>query len=106
MPTGDYFVDSISTGRVCLLEKITGGFASDETDFEEAYIIYEGERINLETCIFNREYKYVDILNVARLLVEKGKVGNKKELSGTIQKFELIKNGKSYFADLKMEWEE
>ena len=34
-----------------------------------------------------------------------GKVGYNNELSGTIQTFELIKDGKSYFGDVLMDWE-
>ena len=72
--------------------------------YKEAYIIYEGERINLESCISssNNEYKYVSMNDTADYLHEIGKIKNSYDISGTIQKFELVKNGKSYFANLKI----
>ena len=88
-------------GHVFLLDK-----NDNPTTFEEAYIIYNGERININNCIEeNNGINSVNIHDVAVYLQDIGVVTDMNtELLETIQKFEIIKDGKSYFGDVAMIW--
>ena len=98
-----YYVDIYGyDGSICLFDKV-----NKPVDFQNAYIIYNGERINITQCIRNLEgYFFVDICWVAGILEDMGKVENDSELSGTTQTFELVKDEKSYFGDVIMNWSE
>ena len=97
----DYYVLQ-KFGGVYLLDKRT----DEPTTFEESYIIYNGERININNCIEeNNGINFVDIYDVASYLQDIGVVTDMyTELHETIQKFEIIKDGKSYFGDVAMIW--
>ncbi len=70
-------------------------------DFEKAYIIYNGERIDITSCINNMDgYCELPIISIASFLEDIGKIENRYELRNTIQIFELIKDEKSYFGGI------
>ena len=96
----DYYVSQ--GGNVYLLDKRT----DEPTTFEESYIIYNGERININNCIEeNNGINFIDTQDVALYLQDIGVVTDRyTELYETIQKFEIIKDGKSYFGDVAMIW--
>ncbi len=96
-----YYVDEEGS-CIYLLDK-----TSNSVDFQKAYIIYNGERIDITSCIEeDDEDFFVAIYSVTIILEDMGKVEYNSELSGTIQTFEFIKDGKSYFGDVVMNWEE
>ena len=75
-------------------------------DFQNAYIIYNGEKIDVTSCIVEYEEDFfVDIYSVTILLEDNGKVEDDHDLGDTIQTFELVKDGKSYFGDVVMDWD-
>ena len=74
----------------------------DRAVFEEAYIIYKGERIDISNCIRENTMEINEI--AIRLENDWKKVEDYHELYGTTQTFEIIKDGYSYFADLLMIW--
>ena len=74
-------------------------------EFEEAYIIYEGERIDVTDCVFSYEELFgVSLRNVAIKLEENNKIEEHHDIAGTTQTFEIVKDGKSYFGDVTMIW--
>ena len=79
---------------------------NNEVDFEQAYIIYKGERIDISSCIDKEEVSYMRIYNVAWYLEEIQKVDDQDELAETRQIFEIVKDGKSYFGAVLIHWEE
>ena len=96
----EYYYIDFESSFIYLLDK-----TNNHVDFQNAYIIYNEERIDITSCIVEDEGDFfVSILSVARKLENMGKVEYKDELSGTIQTFELIKDGKSYFGDVVMHW--
>ena len=91
-----------NVGKVILVDK-----EQNATEFEEAYIIYNGEKINVTDCIRKeQENCNVDICDVVIKLENTGKVEDRFILYGTTQIFELVKDGVSYFGDVVMRWEE
>lgn len=78
----------------------------DMTDFQKIYFIYNDERINVSYCIQKEEYTFVDISEMILTLEEMGKVTDRSELLGTVQKIEIVKNEKSYFGDIMLLWAE
>ena len=96
----EYYYIDFESSFIYLLDK-----TNNHVDFQNAYIIYNEERIDITSCIGEDEGDFfVSIYSVARKLENMGKVEYKDELSGTIQTFELIKDGKSYFGDVVMHW--
>ena len=96
-----YFVKD-NKGAVNLLDK-----DNNITNFENAYIIYNGEKIDVTDCIM--EYKeniLVAVKSVAKKLERLEKVEDMYDLSGTTQTFELVKDGVSYFGNALMTWNE
>ena len=87
-------------GEVILVDK-----EQNSTNFEEAYIIYNGEKIEVTDCIGNKkDYPYLDILLIALKLKELGKLENIDELSGTKQTLQIVKDGVSYFGYGLVAW--
>lgn len=99
----DYYVAQ-DLDKVYLLDKTT----DEPIIFESAYIIYNDERININSCIEETDGMiYIDILRVSWYLEDIGKISDRHDdLLYTIQKFEIIKNGKSYYGDITMTWAE
>ena len=75
-------------------------------EFEEAYIIYEGERIDVTDCIVSYEDGDfgVNLWDVAKKLEKIEKIEDVYDINGTTQTFEIVKDGKSYFGDVTMIW--
>ncbi len=94
-----YFVKD-NGGIVNLFDK-----NKNETNFEEAYIIYNEEKIDITDCIRKeQENCYVVLGDVVDKLTSIGKIENEDDLYGTTQTFELVKDGVSYFGDVLMIW--
>ena len=93
-----YFVKG-NGGIVNLLDK-----NKNETNFEEAYIIYNGEKIDVING--EQDKNSLGSLDVASKLFRLGKVEDIHDLSGTTQTFEIVKDGVSYFGDAIMVWVE
>ena len=93
-----YYVEGIN-GYVELID-----IENNALEFEEAYIIYEGERIDVTDCV---EHTYmnemgVDMWNVCSKLELIGKIKDAYDIVGTTQKFEIVKDEISYFGDAKI----
>ena len=92
----DYYVSRQENYYVCLLDK-TGNLV----DFENAYVIYKGERIDVTSCIDKKDgYCELSISSIAYFLENIGKIENRHEFQHTTQIFELMKDGKSYFGGI------
>ena len=92
-----YYIDSYD-GAINLNNK-----DNNHVEFQNAYIIYNGERIDVTSCIKNYDGKfYVSIYSVITYLKDIGKVESDNELYRTTQTFELIKDGESYFGEVMM----
>ena len=92
-----YYVEDLG-GRVVLSD-----INNNRIEFEEAYIIYEGERIDVMDCIYNDgRGDCIDCLNVNRKFF--GSSGIENSLYGTTQTFEIVKDGNSYLGDVVMVW--
>ena len=73
----------------------------DKVEFQQAYIIFNGERIDMTSCIQQHDDEiYIDPTSIAYKLEEIGKIDNMYDVDGTIQKIELIKDGKSYYGEV------
>lgn len=97
----DYYVSRQENYYVCLLDK-TGNLV----DFENAYVIYKGERIDVTSCIDKKDsYCELSIGSVVYFLEDIGKVEKRNEFAG-IRIFELIKDEKSYFGGILAVWTE
>ena len=88
-----------------------GALLRDETkepvEYQNAYIIYNGERIDVSSCL-NEHYGlyYVSNWDVAIFLRDSGKIDDASDIHFTTQTFELVKDGKSYFGEVNMLWPE
>ena len=88
------------TGLVGLL-----GANKEATYFEKAYLIYKEERIDITSCIEDvMNCNSISILNMVSYLENIGEIEDRNDLGGTTQKFELVKDGRSYFGDIVLEW--
>ena len=73
----------------------------DKVEFQQAYIIFNGERIDMTSCIQQHDDEiYIGPTSMAYKLEEIGKIDNMYDVDGTIQKIELIKDGKSYYGEV------
>ena len=81
---------------------LTSVIDNKKTTFEAAYVIYNGERVDMTEKI--RTVDYSDgtsiseiITNYAcKILLNAGKITNTEEVVGTVQKFILVKDGIEY----------
>ena len=71
------------------------------TSFENAYIIFKGEKIDISSKI-NMEKKTVNTRNVGAYLREKGKRSEEDDFWGTTQTIILVKDGKEYTGEAIM----
>lgn len=95
----EYYVEDIG-GGVALLD-----LEGNSVKFEEAYIIYEGERIDVTDCVFSYEELFgVSFMDVAIKLEENNKIEEHHDIARTTQTFEIVKDGKSYFGEAYMTW--
>ena len=94
-----YYVDSIG-GKIYLLNRNDNKM----TDFERAYIIYNGERVDITECISKDENMYIKMGTIAGFLESIGKVENYHDVGGTTQTFEILKKDKNYVGREIVEW--
>lgn len=87
-----YYAASSEDGDVYLLDK-----TKNYVDFDEAYIIFNGERINVNDCIITDNYKHFYVWGVSNFLFENGKIESTSNFEFSTQLFEIVKDGKSYF---------
>ena len=71
------------------------------TSFENAYIIFKGEKIDISSII-NIEKKMVDTYDIGRYLYNQGKRSKEDEFWGTTQTIILVKDGKEYTGEAVM----
>ena len=71
------------------------------TSFENAYIIFKGEKIDISSKI-NMEKKTVNTRNVGAYLREQGKRSEEDDFWGTTQTIILVKDGKEYTGEAIM----
>ena len=83
---------------IMLKSELTGEY----TEFENAYIIFKGEKIDISSKI-NMEKKKVNTGKVGAYLREQGKRSEKDEFWGTTQTIILVKDGKEYTGEAIME---
>ena len=96
----EYYIYATDTGKICLCDK-----SKNPVDFQNAYIIYNGERIDITSCIrkYNDEsFGSLDQGNVSDTLRDMGIIGDYSQINNTVQLFELIKDGKSYFGVVRI----
>ena len=83
---------------IMLKSELTGEY----TEFENAYIIFKGEKIDISSKI-NMEKKTVNTRNVGAYLREQGKRSEEDDFWGTTQTIILVKDGKEYTGEAIME---
>ena len=83
---------------IMLKSELTGEY----TEFENAYIIFKGEKIDISSEI-NMEKKTVNTGNVGDYLREQGKRSEEDDFWGTTQTIILVKDGKEYTGEAIME---
>ena len=71
------------------------------TSFENAYIIFKGEKIDISSII-DIEKKMVDTGEIGRYLYNQGKCSEEDEFWGTTQTIILVKDGKEYTGEAVM----
>ena len=71
------------------------------TSFENAYIIFKGEKIDISSII-DIEKKMVDTGEIGSYLYNQGKCSEKDEFLGTTQTIILVKDGKEYTGEAVM----
>ena len=82
---------------IMLKSELTGEY----TEFENAYIIFKGEKIDISSEI-NMEKKTVNTGNVGDYLREQGKRSEEDDFWGTTQTIILVKDGKEYTGEAVM----
>ena len=98
----DYYIIDDELYAIYLFDKF-----NNKTKFEEAYIIFKGERINITDCIkVHEEKSAIRGWDLLEKLVDSGIVENRYDIWKTIQSFEIIKDGKSYFGEARVDWVE
>ena len=88
---------------------LTSVIDNKKTTFEAAYVIYNGERVDMTEKIYTVDYSDGTsiseiITNYAcKILLNAGKITYTEEVVGTVQKFILVKDGKEYTGEAIME---
>ena len=83
---------------IMLKFELTGEY----TEFENAYIIFKGEKIDISSSI-NNEEKKVNTGNIGFYLDNQGKLSEEDNFWGTTQTIILVKDGKEYTGEAIME---
>ena len=83
---------------IMLKFELTGEY----TEFENAYIIFKGEKIDISSSI-NNEEKKVNTGNIGFYLDNQGKLSEEDNFWGTTQTIILVKDGKDYTGEAIME---
>ena len=71
------------------------------TSFENAYIIFKGEKIDISSII-DTVNKCVNTSHIGNYLYEQGKLNEEDEFGGTTQTIILVKDGKEYTGEAVM----
>ena len=71
------------------------------TSFENAYIIFKGEKIDISSII-DTVNKCVNTSHIGNYLYEQGKLSEEDEFGGTTQTIILVKDGKEYTGEAVM----
>ena len=71
------------------------------TSFENAYIIFKGEKIDISSII-DTVNKCVNTSHIGNYLYEQGKLSEEDEFEGTTQTIILVKDGKEYTGEAVM----
>ena len=82
---------------IMLKFELTGEY----TEFENAYIIFKGEKIDISSII-NNEEKKVNTGNIGSYLDNQGKLSEEDNFWGTTQTIILVKDGKEYTGEAIM----
>ena len=96
-----YYVQSYwdkTISKICLRARNNG----EQTEFQQAYIIFNGEKIEVTNCIVDS--KIINVIAVAVYLEELGKIHFNGDVNGTMQIFELVKDGKTYLGVGEVSW--
>ena len=88
----NFYYPASRNGDVYLLDK-----TKNYVDFDDAYIIFNEERINVNDCIITDNYKHFYVWGVSYFLFENGKIESTSNFEFSTQLFEIVKDGKSYF---------
>ena len=94
-----YYIES-NDGHLYLNNKY-----NNHVEFQNAYITYNGERMDITSCI--EEYNGVALYmpRMVEFLENTGKIeGSYDELFNTKQVFEIVKDGESYFGEVLIHW--
>ena len=104
-----YFVDAIYTANRGTKIYLSNP-SKEQVDFQKAYIIYQGEKIDITDCISGNEIqgKRIYANDIYDKLRDLGKLNDSEEEwkiwhKGTVQKIEIIKNGMSYFGEVELQ---
>ena len=90
---------------------LTSLIDNKKTTFEAAYVIYNGEKVDMTEKIYTVDYSDGTsiseiITNYAcKILLNAGKITNTEEVVGTVQKFILVKDGIEYFGESEINLE-
>ena len=74
---------------------LKSGLTGEYTEFENAYIMFKGEKIDISSII-NNEEKKVNTGNIGFYLDNQGKLSEEDNFWGTTQTIILVKDGKEY----------
>lgn len=96
-----YKVTSTVTKYNDTLVMLSDGVHDKNVDFENAYIIYKGKKIEISKADFKTTDKgencfSAECYNTCTGLIREGKMGDRKELLETTQTFILVKDGIEY----------
>ena len=86
----------------CIDIMLKSGLTGEYTEFENAYIIFKGEKIDISSSI-NNEEKKVNTGNIGFYLDNQGKLSEEDNFWGTTQTIILVKDGKEYTGEAIME---
>ena len=84
---------------------LTSIIDNKKTTFEAAYVIYNGEKVDMTEEIYTVDYSdgtstsEIITNNACKILLNAGKITNTEEVVGTVQKFILVKDGIEYFGE-------
>ena len=80
---------------------LKSGLTGEYTEFENAYIMFKGEKIDISSII-NNEEKKVNTGNIGFYLDNQGKLSEEDNFWGTTQTIILVKDGKEYTGEAIM----
>ena len=93
----EYYVYMLDNDRIYLCDK-----SKNPVDFQNAYIIYNGERIDITSCIWKYNDESFGSIGSGDVSETLWDMGIDNQLDNTLQLFELIKDEKSYFGVVRI----